>query len=72
VSAAVALILALVLLGLTLATAVIRPKRVPDAAVALFGAVLVVGAGALSWDQATDAVRQLGPTVGFLATWVPT
>ncbi len=66
-SGALALILALVLLGLTLAAAVVRPRRFPEAAVALAGAVLLVVVGALSGTQAADATRQLGPTVGFLA-----
>jgi arsenical pump membrane protein len=67
VSGALALVLALVLLGLTLAVAVVRPTQVPEAAVAAAGALVLVVVGALSWHQADAAIRQLGPTVGFLA-----
>ena len=44
-----------------------RPRWAPDWAVALGGALLVVAVGALSLSGARDAVRELGPTVGFLA-----
>jgi arsenical pump membrane protein len=67
VSGAPALVLSLLLLGLTLGAAVIRPPRVPEAAVAAAGAGLVVVTGSLSLSQALAAVRELAPTVGFLA-----
>jgi arsenical pump membrane protein len=67
VSGALALVLALVLLGLTLAAAMAREPRFPEALVAVFGAALVVVTGGLSVRQAGDALRELGPTVGFLA-----
>jgi arsenical pump membrane protein len=62
-----ALTLALLILGATLAVAVVRPAHVPEALVASAGAVLLIGAGAISWSAAGDALRSLGPTVGFLA-----
>jgi arsenical pump membrane protein len=67
VSGALALILALVLLGLTLSAAMAREPRIPEALVAVLGAVSVVITGGLSVRQAGDALRELGPTVGFLA-----
>jgi arsenical pump membrane protein len=67
VSGALALILALVLLGLTLSAAMAREPRLPEALVAVLGAVVVVVTGGLSVRQAGDALRELGPTVGFLA-----
>ena len=66
-SGAPALVLSLVLLGLTLGAAVIRPPRVPEAGVATAGALLVVLTGSLSLSQAAAAVRELAPTVAFLA-----
>jgi arsenical pump membrane protein len=67
VSGGLALGLALVMLALTLGAAVVRPAHVPEAAVAAAGALLIVVTGGLSLRQAVDAVRELGPTVGFLA-----
>ena len=63
----VALALALTALAGALATAVMRPPRLPEAVVATGGAVLLVLAGAIVAREAGDAVRELGPTVGFLA-----
>ncbi len=63
----VALALALMALAGALATAVMRPPRLPEAVVATGGAVLLVLAGAIGAGEAGDAVRELGPTVGFLA-----
>jgi arsenical pump membrane protein len=63
----VALTLALVLLAGTLAAAVTRPRYMPEAAVAAAGAVVLVAAGALGPSEASDALRELGPTVAFLA-----
>jgi arsenical pump membrane protein len=67
VSGASALVLALALLGLTLTAAVAGDTRVPEAAVAGAGAFLITITGGLSFDQAGEALRQLAPTVGFLA-----
>jgi arsenical pump membrane protein len=62
-----ALALALVVLAATLAVAVTRPPYVSEAVAAGVGAVLLVVVGAIGWSGAGDALRALGPTVGFLA-----
>jgi arsenical pump membrane protein len=64
---AVALILALLLLALALGAAVMRVAWLPEAAVAAGGAVLLVVVGAISLEDAADALKDLGPTLGFLA-----
>ena len=64
---AVALPLALLALAGTLAVAVLRPLRVPEAAAALAGALVLIGLGAISLSRAGSTIRQLAPTVGFLA-----
>ncbi len=58
---------ALVALAATLAAAVTRWRWAPDWAVAAAAAALVVAVGALSLSGARSALRELGPTVGFLA-----
>jgi arsenical pump membrane protein len=55
-----------VLLAAVLLTAIIRPSRVPDAAVAVPAALIVVVTGALPLHQAGDAARRLLPVLGFL------
>jgi len=55
-----------VLLGLVLLTAVIRPRRVPEAAVAVPAALIVILTGALAPHQAGAAARRLLPVLGFL------
>jgi arsenical pump membrane protein len=62
-----AVALALVVLAATLAVAVTHPPYVPEAAAAGAGAVLLVLVGAIGLSGAGDALRALGPTVGFLA-----
>jgi nucleotide-binding universal stress UspA family protein len=62
-----ALALALLVLGSTLIVAVVRPPHMPEAGVASVGAVLLVIVGAIGLSGAGDALRALGPTVGFLA-----
>jgi arsenical pump membrane protein len=62
-----ALGLALVVLTATLAVAVARPPYVSEAVAACAGAVLLVIVGAIGLSGAGDALRALGPTVGFLA-----
>jgi arsenical pump membrane protein len=62
-----ALALALVLLAATLGVAVVRPLYLSEAVAATVGAALLVAVGAVSLSQASDALRELGPTVGFLA-----
>ena len=64
---AVALPLALVLLAATLVIALVRPRRVPEAAAAACGALLLVIVGAISVAGAGRALQALGPTLGFLA-----
>ena len=66
-SDAVALPLALVVLAATLAVALLRPARVPEAVAAALGAVLLLAVGAIRLSPAGSALRALGPTVGFLA-----
>lgn len=63
----VALALALVLLAATLGVAVARPPYLSEAVAASGGAVLLVIVGAIGLSRAGDALRDLGPTVGFLA-----
>jgi arsenical pump membrane protein len=57
----------LALLAITLAVAIIRPLGVSEAVVAIPAAVLVVGAGIVPAHDALDRLREIGPTVGFLA-----
>ncbi|MFF1921444.1 SLC13 family permease [Streptomyces sp. NPDC058221] len=54
------------LLGV-LAFAVVRPRGLPEATVAVPAAVLVIAVGAVSWPQARSQVSSLLPVVGFLA-----
>jgi arsenical pump membrane protein len=61
------LAVALVALAATLAVAVIHPPYVSEAAAACLGAVLLVVVGAIGLSGAGDALKALGPTVGFLA-----
>jgi arsenical pump membrane protein len=60
-------VVALLVLAACLAAAVARPAWAPDWAVAAGGAVVLVAVGILSSADARAALRQLGPTVGFLA-----
>jgi arsenical pump membrane protein len=64
---ALALILALLALGATLATAVARPPWLPEAVAATVGAVVLVAVGAVGLARARHALADLAPTVGFLA-----
>jgi hypothetical protein len=67
-----ALALALVVLAATLAVAVARPPYLSEAAAASGGAVVLVIVGAIGLSGAGDALRDLGPTVGFLAAMLLT
>jgi arsenical pump membrane protein len=40
---------------------------VPEAVVALVGAGLLVATGVISWDDAVDETRTVGPTLALLA-----
>ena len=64
---AIALPLSLLALAATLGVAVLRPRHVPDALAAGAGAVILIAIGAIGSSRAATAVRELGPTVGFLA-----
>ncbi|WP_433300224.1 SLC13 family permease [Actinoplanes sp. CA-030573] len=61
------LLLAVALLAGVLAFAVGRPRGLPEAVAAVPAALLVVVTGLLPWRDAWAEVRELGPTVGFLA-----
>jgi arsenical pump membrane protein len=60
-------VIALAVLAACLAAAVARPRWAPDWGVAAGGAIVLVAVGILSSADARSALRQLGPTVGFLA-----
>lgn len=64
---AAAEVVAAVLLVLTLACAVLRPHGLSEAVVALPAAALLVALGIVPGDAAVDTLREIGPTVGFLA-----
>ena len=49
-----------------LTAAVLRPRRLPEAVVAVLGAVVVVAAGGLPLSAASGEVQDLLPVVGFL------
>src|SRR3984885_1550142 len=60
-------IVSLAVLAACLAAAVARPRWAPDWVVAAGGAVVLMLVGILSFAGARAALRELGPTVGFLA-----
>jgi arsenical pump membrane protein len=59
--------LAVLLLVATLGCAIVRPRGLPEAAVAIPAAGLLLVLGVLPLGQAGSELRGLGPTVGFLA-----
>ena len=66
-SGAPAEILALAMLAAVLGTAVVRPRGIPEVAVAVPAALLLIAVGAVGLDAAGDEIEQLAPTVAFLA-----
>ena len=65
-SGAAAEVLALGLLALTLIFAVLRPRGLSEAWVAVPAAVLLVALGIVPAGDALDTLRAIGPTVAFL------
>jgi arsenical pump membrane protein len=61
------LVVSSVLLAGILAFAVGRPRGLPEAVVAVPAALIVLITGLVPWNDALAEVRELGPTVGFLA-----
>ena len=61
------LIISAALLVAVLAFAVVRPRGLPEAVAAVPAAVVVVAAGLVTPEAALAELRELGPTVGFLA-----
>jgi arsenical pump membrane protein len=61
------LAVSLVVLVAALAAAVARHPRVPGPAIAAAGALALLALGIAGAHEAGDAIRALGPTVGFLA-----
>lgn len=64
---AAAELIAVVLLALTLGFAVLRPHGYSEAVVAVPSAALLVALGIVPLAAAGDRLREIGPTVGFLA-----
>ena len=64
---ALALVLAVGALAVTLGLAIAQPHRLAEATAAVSGAVVLVAAGALSTHEARHALGQLAPTIAFLA-----
>ncbi|HEY2271626.1 MAG TPA: SLC13 family permease [Jatrophihabitantaceae bacterium] len=58
---------AVAVLALSLVTAVVRPRGLSEAVVAVPGAALVTALGIVGGHEALDRLREIGPTVGFLA-----
>jgi arsenical pump membrane protein len=59
--------LALVALAAVLGVSVVRPRGLPEAAVAVPAALLLLAVGAVSGPHARDEIGRLAPVVGFLA-----
>ncbi len=61
------LAISLVMLVAALVAAVARHPRVPGPAVAAAGGLVLLALGIVGAHQALDSIRELGPTIGFLA-----
>jgi arsenical pump membrane protein len=60
-------VLAIALLALTLAAAVVRPRGLSEAVVAVPAAGVLVATGTVPLAAANQRLREIGPTVAFLA-----
>ncbi|MEU2006451.1 SLC13 family permease [Rhodococcus sp. NPDC019627] len=60
-------VLAAALVAVVLLFAVVRPYRLPEVVVAAPAAAVAVGVGLVTPSQAWDEIREMAPTVGFLA-----
>ncbi len=58
---------AIVLLVLTIAVAVLRPRGLGESVVAVPAALVLVATNVVPLDAATQRLREIGPTVAFLA-----
>lgn len=67
VSGAAATVVALGLLAAVLIFAMVQPRGLPEATIAIPAAALVVTLGIVSPAEAQHEIQTLGPTVGFLA-----
>ena len=65
--AIVGTLVSLLLLAGVLGFAVVRPRGLPEAVAAVPAALLAVVAGLVPWAAAWHEIRELAPTVGFLA-----
>jgi arsenical pump membrane protein len=67
VPGALAEIIAIAILAASLFVAVVRPLGLSEAVVAVPGAILIVVTGIVGRQAAIDRLKEIGPTVGFLA-----
>jgi arsenical pump membrane protein len=67
VSGALAETVAVAVLAVSLVVAIVRPFGTSEALIAVPGAALLVATGVVGWQPALDRLREIGPTVGFLA-----